>query len=31
VFVRRFAEEPHWLRFGLPEADWLRLAGALRR
>jgi histidinol-phosphate/aromatic aminotransferase/cobyric acid decarboxylase-like protein len=33
VFVRRFAEEPHWLRFGLPgaEADWLRLAAALRR
>jgi cobalamin biosynthetic protein CobC len=32
VFVRRFAEEPHWLRFGLPgaEEDWLRLEAALR-
>jgi cobalamin biosynthetic protein CobC len=31
IFVRRFAEEPAWLRFGLPgkEADWKRLAGAL--
>ena len=33
VFVRRFAEEPQWLRFGLPgaEADWQRLTAALRR
>jgi len=32
VFVRRFAEEPQWLRFGLPgaEADWQRLEAALR-
>jgi len=30
---RRFAEEPHWFRFCLSgaEADWLRLAAALRR
>ncbi len=33
VFVRRFAEEPQWLRFGLPgaEADWQRLEAALLR
>jgi len=33
MFARRFAQERHWLRFGLPgaEADWLRLAAALRR
>ena len=33
IFVRRFAEEPEWLRFGLPgrEADWRRLAAALGR
>jgi len=33
VFVRRFAEEPRWLRFGLPgaEADWQRLTAAFRR
>jgi len=33
IFVRRFAEEPSWLRFGLPgaEADWQRLEDALRR
>jgi cobalamin biosynthetic protein CobC len=31
IFVRRFEQEPEWLRFGLPgkEADWKRLAGAL--
>ena len=33
IFVRRFAEEPSRLRFGLPgaEEDWQRLAAALRR
>jgi cobalamin biosynthetic protein CobC len=33
IFVRCFAEEPEWLRFGLPgsEADWRRLAAALSR
>jgi cobalamin biosynthetic protein CobC len=33
IVVRRFAEEPRWLRFGLPgaEADWQRLEAALRR
>jgi len=32
IFVRRFAEAPTWLRFGLPgaEADWQRLEVALR-
>ena len=32
ILVRRFAEEPAWLRFGLPgaEAEWRRLAAALR-
>ena len=32
IFVRRFAEEPTWLRFGLPgaEADWQLLEVALR-
>jgi len=32
VFVRRFAEQPEWLRFGLPagEVDWQRLATALK-
>ncbi len=31
IMVRRFAERPHWLRFGLPadEAAWERLAAAL--
>ena len=31
IFVRRFAEQPAWLRFGLPgaETDWDRLAAAL--
>jgi cobalamin biosynthetic protein CobC len=31
IFVRRFAEQPTWLRFGLPasEAQWVRLAAAL--
>jgi cobalamin biosynthetic protein CobC len=31
ILVRRFAEYPGWLRFGLPgrEADWQRLAAAL--
>ena len=31
IFVRRFAEEPEWLRFGLPgaAAAWQRLAEAL--
>ena len=31
IIVRRFAEEPTWLRFGLPgaEADWKRLEAAL--
>ena len=30
--VRRFAEHPSWLRFGLPgtEAEWQRLGAALR-
>jgi cobalamin biosynthetic protein CobC len=33
ILVRRFAEQPEWLRFGLPgkEADWQRLDAALRR
>ncbi len=33
VFVRRFPEQPHWLRFGLPanETVWQRLTGALAR
>ena len=32
IFVRRFAEEPIWLRFGLPgaEPEWQRLEAALR-
>ena len=31
VHVRRFAEQPDWLRFGLPPADaWERLEAALR-
>lgn len=32
ILVRLFAEEPTWLRFGLPgaEADWQRLEAALR-
>jgi cobalamin biosynthetic protein CobC len=32
IFVRRFEQEPEWLRFGLPggEAAWLRLKVALR-
>jgi cobalamin biosynthetic protein CobC len=31
IFVRRFAEQPTWLRFGLPatEPQWARLAAAL--
>jgi cobalamin biosynthetic protein CobC len=31
IIVRRFADEPTWLRFGLPgnEADWQRLKAAL--
>ena len=31
IFARRFAEQPTWLRLGLPgaEADWQRLAAAL--
>jgi len=31
ILVRRFAEHPTWLRFGLPgdEADWQRLEEAL--
>ncbi len=31
ILVRRFAEQPRWLRFGLPpdEAAWARLDGAL--
>jgi cobalamin biosynthesis protein CobC len=31
IFVRRFTEEPTWLRFGLPggEPEWQRLAAAL--
>ena len=33
IFVRRFAEHPSWLRFGLPggEAAWKRLEAALGR
>jgi cobalamin biosynthetic protein CobC len=33
IFVRRFAEEPSWLRFGLPgpEGHWRRLEAALKR
>jgi cobalamin biosynthetic protein CobC len=33
IFVRRFAEQPDWLRFGLPgsEAEWERLAAALNK
>jgi cobalamin biosynthetic protein CobC len=33
IFVRRFAEQPGWLRFGLPgdEAQWQRLDDALAR
>jgi cobalamin biosynthetic protein CobC len=32
IFVRRFDQEPEWLRFGLPgtEEAWLRLEAALR-
>ncbi|MGH6735402.1 MAG: threonine-phosphate decarboxylase CobD [Methyloceanibacter sp.] len=32
IFVRRFAYEPQWLRFGLPgaEPEWQRLEAALR-
>ena len=32
IFVRRFPEQPTWLRFGLPgrEQDWRRLSAALR-
>jgi cobalamin biosynthetic protein CobC len=32
IFVRRFDEQPQWLRFGLPgaEEDWQRLESALR-
>src|SRR5262249_38044956 len=31
IFVRRFADEPFWLRFGLPgdESEWKRLHAAL--
>jgi cobalamin biosynthesis protein CobC len=31
IFVRQFAGQPHWLRFGLPgsEADWQRLNAAM--
>ena len=31
ILVRRFAEHPTWLRFGLPgnESDWQRLERAL--
>jgi cobalamin biosynthetic protein CobC len=31
IFVRRFAEQAAWLRFGLPgeESEWKRLAAAL--
>ena len=33
IFVRRFAEQPHWLRFGLPGSDdaWTRLRATLAR
>jgi cobalamin biosynthetic protein CobC len=33
IFVRRFAEDPHWLRFGLPGTDeaWSRLGAALAK
>jgi cobalamin biosynthesis protein CobC len=33
IFVRRFAEHPQWLRFGLPgcEDAWTRLRAALAR
>ena len=33
ILVRRFAEEPNWLRFGLPggESAWRRLADSLSR
>ena len=31
IFVRRFAEQPAWLRFGLPDSEesWARLRAAL--
>ena len=31
ILVRRFTEQPDWLRFGLPagESEWKRLAAAL--
>jgi len=31
IIVRRFADHPSWLRFGLPgnEAEWQRLGAAL--
>lgn len=30
ILVRRFATQPHWLRFGIPEdGQWARLEGAL--
>jgi cobalamin biosynthetic protein CobC len=31
ILVRRFADQPHWLRFGLPggEASWRRLGAAM--
>lgn len=31
IFVRRFAEQPQWLRFGLPasEVEWQRLSAAI--
>jgi len=33
ILVRRFAEQPHWLRFGLPGSEdaWSRLGAALAR
>ena len=31
ILVRRFAEQPHWIRFGLPASEpaWTRLRSAL--
>ena len=31
IYVRRFADQPHWLRFGLPgtEDEWTRLSAVL--
>jgi cobalamin biosynthetic protein CobC len=32
ILVRRFTDQPHWLRFGIPgdAAAWLRLDAAMR-